>query len=629
MPCILAVILARAGSKGLPDKCLRTLRGRPIIAYTFAHAAAARHLTAAVLTTDSDPAKALARESGIEVIDRPAELAHDTATADAAARHAVESWERAHARTVDAVVLLYGNIPVRADGLIDRAVDHLAATRADSVRSVAPVTKQHPDWIHRLDGDRMVQFRPNCIYRRQDLEPLYYHDGAVCAVTRAALFAATPGDHQSFLGKDRRAIIQQPEDAVDIDGPVDLLTAEAVLRHADRPKEHELPESRRGVAPASQSPVAPASQPPVAPASSRCALGPSFRPVSPPSVRIANRPIGRGHPTFVIAEAGVNHDGSLEKAIQLVDIAAATGADAVKFQVFRAADLVSAATPTAAYQQTATGEHDQRAMLTRLELSDDAFRAIARHCQNRGIHFLATPFGVPEVARVAALGAPAVKVASTDLTNVPLLTAAAATGLPLIVSIGAATREEIAGTVSFLRDHAAAERLILLHCVSAYPAPLSALNLAAIHELAATFNVPAGFSDHSTSTHTGAWAVMAGACLIEKHFTHDRSAPGPDHAMSLSPAELADYIANVRSAQTALGNGELGLSPIEAEVRRAAGRSVTTARAVAAGTALTADLLILKRPGTGIAPADLPRLLGRRARRDIQSDTVLTWEMVE
>lgn len=624
MPCVLAVILARAGSKGLPDKCLRPLLGRPVIAYTFAHAAAARRLTAAVLTTDSEPAKALARESGIETIDRPAELAHDTATVDAAARHAVEAWERAHARTVDAVVLLYGNIPVRAAGLIDRAVDHLAATRADSVRSVAPVTKQHPDWIHRLDGDRMVQFRPNSIYRRQDLEPLYYHDGAVCAVTRAALFAATPGDHQSFLGKDRRAIVQQPEDAVDIDGPVDLLTAEAVLRHADRPKEHDRLESRRG--------VGPAFQPYVAPASSRCAAEPAFQPVSTnniPTVQIDSRPIGRDHRTFLIAEAGVNHDGSLEKALQLVDIAAAAGADAVKFQVFRAADLVSVSTPTAAYQQSATGEQDQRTLLTRLELNDDAFRAIARHCQTRGILFLATAFGVPEVARVTALGAPAIKIASTDLTNVPLLTAAAATGLPLLLSTGAATREEIAGTVSFLRENAAAERLILLHCVSAYPAPLPALNLAAIRELATSFGVPVGFSDHSTSTHTGAWAVMAGACVIEKHFTHDRHAPGPDHAMSLSPAELTDYVAHVRAAESARGLGALGLNPIEAEVRHAAGRSVTTARAVAAGTALTADLLTLKRPGTGIAPADLPSLLGRRARRDIQSDTVLTWEMVE
>lgn len=229
---VLGVILARAGSKGLPRKCVRELAGRPVIAYTFDHAAASRQLTATVLTTDSEPAKELARRMGIEVIDRPPELADDTATVDAAARHAVGVWEADHGATVDIIVLLYGNIPVRADGLIDRAIEHLVHTKADSVRSVAPVSKQHPDWLHRLDGDRMVQFRSNSIYRRQDLESLYYHDGAVAAVTRAALFGAleTPEDHQAFLGKDRRALIQRPEDAVDIDEPIDLYVAEALLR---------------------------------------------------------------------------------------------------------------------------------------------------------------------------------------------------------------------------------------------------------------------------------------------------------------------------------------------------------------------------------------------------------------
>jgi len=151
---------------------------------------------------------------------------------DAAARHAVEAWERTNGRPVDAVVLLYGNIPVRAAGVIDRAIDHLRTSGADSVRTVAPVGKHHPDWLHRLDGDRMAQYRVNSIYRRQDLTPLYYHDGAVVAVTRAALFGAlkTPDDHQSFLGADRRAIVQRCEDAVDIDEPIDPYLAEAVLR---------------------------------------------------------------------------------------------------------------------------------------------------------------------------------------------------------------------------------------------------------------------------------------------------------------------------------------------------------------------------------------------------------------
>jgi len=228
----LGVILARAGSKGLREKCVRLLLGRPLIEYTFDHALASDLLTCSVLTSDSSAARELARARGIETVERPPALATDTATVDAAARHAVEAWERRHERRVDIVALLYGNIPVRGEGLIDRALAHLADSGASSVRSVAPVGKHHPDWLHRLHEDRLEQFRSNSIYRRQDLAPLYYHDGAVVAVTREAMFDAvkTPDDAHAFFGEDRRAIVVRPEDSVDVDEPMDLYRAEAVLR---------------------------------------------------------------------------------------------------------------------------------------------------------------------------------------------------------------------------------------------------------------------------------------------------------------------------------------------------------------------------------------------------------------
>lgn len=236
----LGVILARAGSKGLPDKCMRLLLGQPMIAYTFQHALASAQLAATVLTTDSSDAAALAQAYGLTVIDRPAELATDTAPVDAAVRHAVETYERRERESgapaddnppVDAVAILYGNVPVRAADIIDRCVAHLAATGSDSVRTVAPVSKQHPDWLHRLDGDRMSQFRPNSIHRRQDLEPLFYHDGAVVLVRREPLFApATATDPHAFFGTDRRALRQHEDDTVDVDTLADLYRAEAILR---------------------------------------------------------------------------------------------------------------------------------------------------------------------------------------------------------------------------------------------------------------------------------------------------------------------------------------------------------------------------------------------------------------
>lgn len=596
----LGIILARAGSKGLPDKCVRPLLGKPLIEHTFAHAAASRRLSDFLLTTDSDPAKALARSHGVRVVDRPAELATDTATVDSAARHAVEHWERETGRRADVVVLLYGNIPVRRDDLIDRAVDHLVRSGADSVRSVAPVSKQHPDWIHRLDGDRMTQFRVNSIHRRQDLEPLFYHDGAVVAVTREALFAAaqTPEDRQSFLGRDRRAIVQRCDDAVDVDEPVDLLVAEAILRARDKARE---PSRQRFSNP---------------------------RDVEAPRVALGSRRVGRSEGLFVIAEAGVNHNGSPQTALQMVDAAVDAGADAVKFQMFRADDLVTAKGGLAAYQRRGGSTGSQREMLRSVELRADAFRRVKTHCDQRGILFLATPFGEREVAELVDLGAAAIKIASTDLTNDPLTAAAARSGLPMIVSVGAATAAEIRRAVGGLLETIGRHRLILMHCVSCYPTPLASANLRAIGELQAEFGVPCGFSDHTLETITGAAAVASGACILEKHFTLDRAAPGPDHAMSLHPGQLREYIARAREVHSAMGRGGIGLSPIESDVRRVAGRSVVAASDISAGTILTDELLCLKRPGGGLEAAALAELVGRRAVAAIPSDTPLTWDMV-
>lgn len=231
---VLAVILARAGSKGLPNKCIVPVLGKPMITYTFEHAKAARIVDAVVLTTDSPQAADLARQHGVTVIDRPADLAGDTARVDDSVRHALQQYEAIHPGFLaDVVVILYGNIPVRAAGAIDRAVEHLVRCGGHSVRTVAPVGKMHPDWMHKLDGDKLIQYRPNSIHRRQELEPVYFHDGAVIAVLRQNLLAAATqrGDPHAFFGQDRRAIIQGPHDAVDVDEPLDVLIAEAVLRY--------------------------------------------------------------------------------------------------------------------------------------------------------------------------------------------------------------------------------------------------------------------------------------------------------------------------------------------------------------------------------------------------------------
>jgi CMP-N-acetylneuraminic acid synthetase len=229
----LAIILSRAGSKGLRHKAILPLCGRPVITYTFDHAEQSSLIDATCVTTDSPQVAELARRSGIEVIDRPPELARDDAPVDLAVKHALETYESRHPTFIaDVIVLLYGNVPVRASDVTDRAVSHLFTTGADSVRSVTPVGKLHPDWMHHLEDGRLRQFRENHIDRRQNLEPLYFHDGAVAVVTRASLLAEPqdPDDHLAFFGTNCHAIVQEQHDTVDVDTLADLYYAEALLR---------------------------------------------------------------------------------------------------------------------------------------------------------------------------------------------------------------------------------------------------------------------------------------------------------------------------------------------------------------------------------------------------------------
>jgi N-acetylneuraminate synthase/N,N'-diacetyllegionaminate synthase len=343
-------------------------------------------------------------------------------------------------------------------------------------------------------------------------------------------------------------------------------------------------------------------------------------------VTLGERRVGAGTPVFVIAEAGVNHDGDADRARRLVDVAADAGADAVKFQTFRADRVASATAPKAGYQLRATpAEESQQAMLRRLELSREAHEALKRRCDERRILFLSTPFDEDSVDFLDALGVPAFKIASGELTNVPLLTRVARAGKPIVLSTGMAFLGEVDEAVRTLR--AAGNRaLILLHCVSDYPADPADANLRAMATMASAFDVPVGYSDHTTGLETALAAVALGACVIEKHFTLDRSLPGPDHRASLDPAGLRRLVDGIRTVERALGDGRKVPASAEMAHRQGVRRSVAARVALAPGTVLTEALLESLRPGTGIAPADLPRLVGRTVRRPVGRGELLAWD---
>jgi len=346
-------------------------------------------------------------------------------------------------------------------------------------------------------------------------------------------------------------------------------------------------------------------------------------------VCIGSRRVGGFAPPYIIAEAGVNHDGDLHRAKRLIDAAAGAGADAVKFQCFSADRLAAADAPSCRYQVEHNGAGaSQREMLRRLELSAAAFAELKRHADAASIDFIATPFDVDAVRTLAGMGVPAIKIASPDLVNVPLLRAAAETGLPLIVSTGASTADEIAASVALLRRHGAGDRLILLHCVSAYPTPVDAAHLHTIRDLSMRHRVPVGFSDHTMSATFSGLAVAAGAAVLEKHVTLDRGASGPDHFFSLEPDDLARYVGTARAAHRVMGRPRDDVVADEHEVRECARGRIIAARRIAAGGVLEGTDLAVQRPGLGISPFRWDEVLGRRTTTDIAPDTPLAWSML-
>jgi sialic acid synthase SpsE len=349
---------------------------------------------------------------------------------------------------------------------------------------------------------------------------------------------------------------------------------------------------------------------------------------SSPLVYIGNRAVGPGEPIFVIAEAGVNHNGKFELALKLVELAKRAGADAVKFQVFSAENLVISHAPTAAYQKE-HGHSDQRQMLKQLELTRQEFIDLAQYCKDVGIVFLATPFSIADLDFLVDMGVSAIKLASPDLVNLPLLERAIDSRLPIIASTGACTMDEIDGAVDNFSNKAALSRLILLHCVSSYPTPLSEANLSVIGNLGQRFPVPVGFSDHTCEWITGALATAAGASVLEKHFTLDRSMPGPDHSFSLEESQLREYIASIRETQAAMGSPRRRLLDCEQEVRHLSRGSVVALVDIPEGAIISPAMLTVKRPGGGIEPARIKELVGMRATRKIAADTQIDWTMLQ
>ena len=343
-------------------------------------------------------------------------------------------------------------------------------------------------------------------------------------------------------------------------------------------------------------------------------------------MEIGARPVGGVAPAYVIAEAGANHNRDLGIARELIDVAADAGADAVKFQTYRGASLYSSRTPHFSYLKDPRSPQE---LLEAISLPRDWQPLLAEHARERGVAFMSTPFDHEAVDQLAALGVPAIKIASFELVDLPLIEKAASTGVPVILSCGMATYGEIEDALGAVSS-AGNDQVALLRCASLYPAPAEIMNLRAMGTMRSAFGVPVGLSDHSEGTSVAMGAAALGMELLEKHFTLDRSMEGPDHPFALEPGELKDLVAGVRQVEAALGDGRLrGPSPAEAgEMYTLARRSLIAACEIPTGTVITREMLTVKRPGWGILPKHLDVVVGRTARVDIPFDEIVTWEMV-
>ncbi len=347
-------------------------------------------------------------------------------------------------------------------------------------------------------------------------------------------------------------------------------------------------------------------------------------------IQIGNTFIGEDFPCFIIAEAGVNHNGDMEIAKQLVDVAKSAGADAIKFQTFKAEKLLRKDAPKAKYaKENSNTDESFFDMIKKLELSFEMHEILQKYCKSKGIMFLSTPFDMESADFLEKLDVAAFKISSGDIDNFPLFSHLMQKKKPILFSTGTADLSEVQDTVHFLESHKY-EDFALFQCTSAYPTPFHSVNLKVLLKYREMFpNYVIGFSDHSEGIILGAAAVSLGAKIIEKHFTLDRNMSGPDHKASLNPGELVGYIESIRNTELALGNSNKILMPVEKEVKFVARKSIVAKRDIDGGKIISLDDITYKRPASGISPKKYMSIVGKKSKYRIIKEKVLSWDDFE
>lgn len=565
---IYAIIPARGGSKGIPGKNIKLLDGKPLIYYTIKESFKSQYLNEIFVSTDDPIIAEVSKKCGANIIKRPPELAADDSPTIDAIIHAINTIKCDNDQ--DILVLLQPTSPLRKANDIDAAIELFLERECDSVISMCKV--DHPPYwcfimnngiLQPLFGDKYLKMR------RQELPEIYRPNGAIYITSLGNLYK-----NKGFYCDKMIPYQMSPEKSIDIDNEIDFKIAEIMVRN----------EKQNGKV-----------------------------------VRIKSREA----PCFIIAEAGVNHNGNLNIAKQLIDVAKEAGVDAVKFQTFISEEVVSNDAPKAEYQkQTTDASESQLDMIKKLELSEEDHKKLVIYAKQKNILFLSTPFDMKSADLLVELGVPLIKISSGEITNYPFLRHIARKNLPIILSTGMSTLEEVADAISVLKE-AGCKDLILLHCTSNYPARVEDCNLLAMKTMMDAFGLPVGYSDHTPGIYVSIIAAALGACVIEKHFTLDKNLPGPDHKASLEPHELKEMIKGIRIIEKALGSPVKAPVQSEFEVRDVARRSIVARDDIPAGTVITENMLAFKRPGTGISPKFAGKLIGTKARYNMKKNDLI------
>ncbi|MCH8012538.1 MAG: N-acetylneuraminate synthase [Candidatus Marinimicrobia bacterium] len=347
-------------------------------------------------------------------------------------------------------------------------------------------------------------------------------------------------------------------------------------------------------------------------------------------IEISGRKIGDGHPVFFIAEAGVNHNGSIELGKKLIDVAIDAGADAVKFQTFKTENIITPDAPKSTYHVETMGDDKSQSwfdLLKTQEMSRDMHIELIEHCKKNGIVFLSTPYDEESADLLEQLDIPAFKIASTDTNNTPLLRHIARKGRPMIISTAMATMAEVEGATAAVRDEGL-EDIVVLQCTGNYPSRLEDSNLRVMLTYKNQLNCLVGYSDHTPDLINPVAATALGATVYEKHFTIDKGLPGPDHRMSLSPEELKKTVQAIRKTERVMGSSVKIVLPDEEENRLKLRKSIVTNCNIKKDQIIDKAMLGIKRPGNGIPPSEIERYIGKKAKHDILSGTVVTHEMI-